>query len=153
MSLDLINRIEEIARPVLDSMGLKLVQVEYSGHGGRGRVRLYIDKTGGVTLDDCAQASRSIGVALDVENPIPVPYVLEVSSPGLDRPLKVGEDFERCKGRLLKVRILQAIEDQSDWIGRLQDLRDGQIVLALPNGREVAIPLDLISFARMEPEW
>ncbi|HXC61607.1 MAG TPA: ribosome maturation factor RimP, partial [Nitrospiria bacterium] len=60
MSLDLINRIGEIARPILDSMGLELVEVEYSGHGGRGRVRFFIDKSGGVTLDECEQASRSI---------------------------------------------------------------------------------------------
>jgi ribosome maturation factor RimP len=153
MSLDLINRIGEIARPILDSMGLELVEVEYSGHGGRGRVRFFIDKSGGVTLDECEQASRSIGVALDVEEPIQIPYILEVSSPGLDRPLKQRQDFERAKGRLIKVRTSQAIEERWDWTGRLQELRDAQVVLVLPEGREVLLPLDLISFARMEPEW
>ncbi len=153
MSLDLINRIGEIARPILDSMGLKLVEVEYSGHGGRGRVRLFIDKTGGVTLEDCEQASRSIGIALDVEDPIPIPYILEVSSPGLDRPLKRREDFERARGQRIKVRTSQAIEGRWDWTGRLQELRDGQVVLVLPEGREVLLPLDSISFARIELEW
>jgi len=153
MSSDLINRIGEIARPILDSMGLELVEVEYSGHGGRGRVRLFIDKAGGVTLDDCEQASRSIGIALDVEDPIPIPYILEVSSPGLDRPLKRREDFERTRGQRIKVRTSQAIEDRWDWTGRLQGLRDGQVVLVLPEGREVLLPLDLVSFARIELEW
>jgi len=153
MSLDLVNRIEEVARPILDSMGLELVEAVYSGHGGRGRVRLFIDKAGGVTLDECEQASRSVSVALDVEDPIPVPYVLEVSSPGLDRPLKRREDFERCRGRLIKVRTLQAIEDRWDITGRLQGLRDGQVVLLLEEGREVVLPLDLIATARIELEW
>ena len=153
MSLDLVNRIEEDARPILDSMGLELVEAVYSGHGGRGRVRLFIDKAGGVTLDECEQASRSVSVALDVEDPIPVPYVLEVSSPGLDRPLKRREDFERCRGRLIKVRTLQAIEDRWDITGRLQGLRDGQVVLLLEEGREVVLPLDLIATARIELEW
>lgn len=153
MSLDLINRIGEIARPILDSMGLELVEVEYSGHGGRGRVRLFIDKTEGVSLEDCEQASRSIGVALDVEDPIPIPYILEVSSPGLDRPLKRREDFERARGQMIKVRTSQAIEDRWDWTGRLQELRNGQVVLVLPEGREVLLPLDMISFARIELEW
>jgi ribosome maturation factor RimP len=153
ISLDLINRIGEIARPILDSMGLELVGVEYSGHGGRGRVRLFIDKAGGVTLDECEQASRSVSVALDVEDPIPVAYVLEVSSPGLDRPLKRREDFERCKGQRIKVRTSQAIEDRWDWTGRLQGLSDGQVVLLLAEGREMMLPLDLISSARIELEW
>jgi len=153
MSLDLVQRIGEIARPILDSMGLQLVDVEYSGHGGRGRVRLFIDKAGGVTLDDCEQASRSIAVALDVEDPIRVPYVLEVSSPGLDRPLKRRQDFERARGQKIKVRTSQPIAGQWDWAGRLQELRDAQVVLVLPEGREVLLPLDLVSSARIELEW
>ena len=153
MSADLVNRIGEIARPILDSMGLELVEVAYSGHGGRGRVRLFIDKAGGVTLEDCEQASRSVSVALDVEDPIRIPYVLEVSSPGLDRPLKRPQDFERVKGQRIKVRTSQAVEGQWEWAGRLQGLRDSQIVLALPEGREVRLPLDCVSVARIELEW
>ena len=153
MSLDLVNRVGEIARPILDSMGLELVEVEYSGHGGRGRVRLFIDKAGGVTLEDCEQASRSVSVALDVEDPIHVPYVLEVSSPGLDRPLKRRQDFDRARGQKIKVRTSQPIEGRWDWTGRLQELRDAQVILVLPEGREVLLPLDLVSFARIELEW
>jgi ribosome maturation factor RimP len=106
-----------------------------------------------VTLEDCEQASRSIGVALDVEDPIQVPYVLEVSSPGLDRPLKRQQDFERVKGRTIKVRTSQAVDGQWEWTGRLQEIRDSQVVLALSEGREVLLPLDLVSFARIELEW
>jgi len=153
MSLDIINSIGDVARPILDSMGLELVEVEYSGHGGRGRVRLFIDKPGGLTLDECEQASRSISVALDVEDPIPVPYVLEVSSPGLDRPLKRREDFERCRGRLIKVRTSQAVQDRWDWTGRLQGLREEQVVLLSAEDGEIMLPLDLISSARIELEW
>ena len=153
MSSDLVNRIGEIARPILDSMGLDLVEVAYSGHGGRGRVRFFIDKNGGVTLEDCEQASRSIAVALDVEDPIQVPYVLEVSSPGLDRPLKRPQDFERVRGKQIKIRTSREVEGRWEWAGRLQELRDAQIVLVLPEGREMLLPLDLVSFARIELKW
>ena len=153
MSADLVNRIGEIARPILDSMGLELVEVAYSGHGGRGRVRFFIDKAGGVTLEDCEQASRSIAVALDVEDPIQVPYVLEVSSPGLDRPLKRPQDFERVKGKRIKVRTSQAVEGQWEWAGQLQEVRDAQIALLVSEGRKVLLPLDLVSSARIELEW
>ena len=90
---------------------------------------------------------------MDVEDAIHVPYILEVSSPGLDRPLKRPQDFERVKGQRVKVRTSQPVEGQWEWKGRFLEVRESRIVLELPEGRELLLPLDLVSFARIELEW
>ncbi len=149
----IVQRVTELARPILDSMGLELVEVVYSGGGQRGLLRVFIDKREGVTLEDCARVSEYLGHALDVEDPIPVSYTLEVSSPGLDRPLKSREDFVRSLGKLVKVKTLEPIDRNRSFVGRLSAIEETGIQMALTNGRLVLIPFDKIASARLEVEF
>ena len=94
-------RVQEIAAPILESHGLELVEAVCVGQGPRTIIRVFIDKPGGVTLTDCEQAHRSLSPALDVIDPFPHAYTLEVSSPGLDRPLRCPQDYRRLIGHPL----------------------------------------------------
>ncbi len=100
--MDQLEQVREIAERVATSEGLELVEVEFHGRGSNAVLRVYIDKPGGVTIDDCQNVSRQMSVILDVEDPIPASYTLEVSSPGLDRKLSKPSDFERFAGSQVK---------------------------------------------------
>jgi len=149
----IVQRVTEITRPILDSMGLELVEVVYSSGGQKGLLRVFIDKKEGVTLEDCTRVSEYLSHALDVEDPIPVSYTLEVSSPGLDRPLKRREDFVRSLGKLVKVKTLEPIDKDRSLIGRLSAIEETGIRMLLTNGRLVLIPFDKIASARLEVEF
>ena len=99
-----ITGVEQLLGPVLSAGGMELVEVSFKLGRGRGLLQVFIDKPGGVTLDDCQAVSRELGTLLDVEDVIPGAYVLEVSSPGLDRPLKTVRDFERNLGKAVTVK-------------------------------------------------
>ncbi len=105
--IDVVSRVTELAEPLAASLGLELAEVEYKQEGARMVLRLFIDREGGVTLDDCAAVSRELAEILDVEDFIQSRYTLEVSSPGLNRPLKKPSDYERFTGRLVKIRTFE----------------------------------------------
>jgi ribosome maturation factor RimP len=100
-----IDRLQEIISPILWSLGLDLVEVLCVGQGPRSIVRVLIDKPGGVTITDCEQAHKALGPALDVADPFPHAYTLEVSSPGLDRPFKRLEDYRRALGKRVNIKL------------------------------------------------
>src|SRR5581483_10618846 len=116
-----VEQVEQIARRVAESLALELVEVEIRG-GGKGRmVRIIIDKSSGVTHDDCANLSREISAILDVEDPIAGgSYTLEVSSPGLDRKLQKPADFERFSGSMVKLMTREPVNNNRHFQGRLQ---------------------------------
>ena len=145
----IIQRVTEIARPILDSLGLELVEVGYSSGGRKGLLRVFIDKNDGVTLEDCEKVSQYLGHALDVEDPILVSYTLEVSSPGLDRPLKRREDFVRSVGKLVRVKTLQPIDRDHTFVGRLTAAGESSIEIVMDNGKVLAIPFEEIAAARL----
>jgi ribosome maturation factor RimP len=148
-----IERIREVVAPILNSMGLELVDLELSGHGRRGLLRIFIDKAGGVNVDDCEQVSRYVGHALDVADPIPYAYLLEVSSPGLDRPLRKAEDYQRATGKLVRLKLNRPHDGAWVLIGRLKGLL-GERVEVQPEDREpVQVALADIAQARLEVEW
>ncbi len=149
----IIQRVTEIARPILDSLGLELVEVGYSSGGRKGLLRVFIDKSEGVTLEDCEKVSQYLGHALDVEDPIPNSYTLEVSSPGLDRPLKRREDFTRSVGKLVRIKTLRPIEHDHTFIGRLTAVGESSIEIVMDNGKVLAIPFEEIAAARLEVEF
>ncbi len=99
------GQVTALVEPVLDELGFELVDVEYLGAGGRRVLRIYMDRPGGVNLDDCARVSREISVLIDVKDLVPESYVLEVSSPGLNRRLKKEKDFVWAMGKKVKVRM------------------------------------------------
>jgi ribosome maturation factor RimP len=149
MQGDILARIEPAVNGIVESSGMELVHAEIRREGGRLVLRLYIDKEGGVTLDDCARVSRLVSAQMDAEDPIPDRYTLEVSSPGLDRPLNRDRDFARFAGHQVRVSTAAPLEGQRNFAGRLQGLAEGIVRLVLEGGREVAIPRDLITKARL----
>lgn len=155
---DICERVRTLALPVSASLGLELVEVEYKRSGREAVLRLFIDREGGVTLDDCADLSRELSTLLDVEDLIPCEYNLEISSPGLDRPLKSEDDYRRFCGRLIKVRTYEPFQDDAGnrrktFLGRLDGLVDGCVVLSLTEGQTASIPLERIAKARLEFEF
>jgi ribosome maturation factor RimP len=140
--------IEQYAEPLLRDLGIELVEVQFRREGHGWVVRLFVDREQGVTLDDCAAVSRAISTWLDVEDLIEHAYHLEVSSPGLERPLKRIEDFQRFVGRQAKVKLKEPRDEQNVFIGTLEQVA-GEEVILLVDGRQVAIPFAEIARARL----
>jgi ribosome maturation factor RimP len=126
----MIGRITEIVNPVLERLALTLVEVEYKEAGPRSILRIFVDKPGGVTIDDCVEASREVNVRLDVEDIIPHRYTLEVSSPGLTRKLRRVEDFESAVGKRVKL-----ITGEGSIVGQLVDFKEETAEVITEGGR------------------
>ena len=148
---DTKRKITELADSIAGRFGVDIVDVELAGSSRRPLIRIFIDKENGVTLDDCGEFSRSLSALLDVEDPIPTSYVLEVSSPGLDRPLKGLKDYRRSIGKLARIITRERIEEQNIFRGRITGVKEDTITL-LYDEREIEIPFDKISKARLEIE-
>jgi ribosome maturation factor RimP len=148
---DIKNKITELALSVAEQHAVEIVDIELAGSSGRPLIRIFIDKESGVTLEDCEVFSRALSVLLDVEDPIPSAYLLEVSSPGLDRPLKRMKDFERSVGKLVRIITREMIEKQNIFRGRITRVEGDTITLFI-NDKEIDIPFDHISKARLEIE-
>ncbi len=146
------SKVREITEPVINALGIELVDIELSNLRGKALLRIYIEKEGGITIDDCERVSREVEAALDVEDPIPYSYVLEVSSPGLDRPLKSPGDFKRFAGRNVRVVTREPIGRQTFFAGVITEAGDKEITLLLPKDKRVAIPYETITRARLEVE-
>jgi ribosome maturation factor RimP len=147
-----VERVRTLAEPILADRGLTLVDVEFRREGRGWTLRLYMDRGGGVTLDDCQRISEELGDHLDVEGLIDYPYHLEVSSPGLDRPLTRDADFVGFAGKAAQITTREALEGQRNFRGRLAGLAEGAVLLDLADGRRVRIPRGLIAKARLEIE-
>jgi ribosome maturation factor RimP len=147
------ERILKLAAPVADGQGVSIVDVEMTGSVRKPTVRVFIDKEGGVTLDDCEKVSRGLSALLDVEDMIHTSYVLEVSSPGLDRPLRDIRDFERSVGKLARVVTKESVDNRTFFIGRIQGVKAGGVLLTVGGGEMFEIPFDRISRARLEIEF
>lgn len=149
----LAESVQVIAAPIVRALDLELVDVECAGQGARTVLRVFIDKPGGVSVGDCEQVHYSLGHALDVQDPIPHPYTLEVSSPGLDRPLRKPEDYRRALGKRIVVRFRQPVEGQWRITGRLQEVGEqGVTLMAGRADREQAVTVgwEQIVEARLE---
>lgn len=149
---NLTDQLEEIIRPIVLSEGMELVELEFTRQGQRWYLRIYIDKEDGVNLGDCENISRQVEQALDVEDPIPQQYVLEVSSPGLDRPLKQKRDFLRSRGKLIRLFTSVTVGGKRDLVGILKSIEEDLIQLELRDGETLCIPLADIAKARLEIE-
>ncbi|MBZ5574408.1 MAG: ribosome maturation factor RimP [Acidobacteriia bacterium] len=127
-----VERVNEIAARVAASSGLEVVEVDMRGSGNKRMLRIFIDKPGGVTHEDCANVSRELGTILDVEDVIPGgSYVLEVSSPGLDRKLSRPADFQRFVGSRVKLTTRNPVNGNRYFEGRLESFQDGRLTLEL----------------------
>ena len=144
-------KVVEIIEPVVTAMGYELVGIEFTGAGRRQTLRIYIDSPVGITLDDCSRVSYQVSGALDVEDPIPTAYTLEISSPGLDRPLFNPQDYERFVGKRVQVRLADLVEGRRKVTGVLKGLR-GNTVVVEEQGLERVLPLERIEKANLVPE-
>jgi ribosome maturation factor RimP len=146
---EIVDQVRALADPILMNAGIELVDIEYRREARGWVLRLYIDKDGGVTLDDCSRVSHEIGRGLDVEDLISTPYTLEVSSPGLTRPLRGEKDFIKYQNRLIKLRTIDPIDHRHQFRGRLLGFSDNHIVLEIDEGI-VQIPLNQVAKANLE---
>lgn len=140
-----------LTRGVVEPMGFELVGVEYFQHGGNATFRVYIDRESGITCDDCAAVSHQLSGVLDLEDPIPGRYDLEVSSPGLDRPLVFPEHFERYAGHRIRIRLAEKLDGRRKLDGRLLGYQNGNVELEVDE-RHWEVPLERIESARMVPD-
>ena len=157
-AVDIPQRVTELAQPILDSLGLELVDLEFKQAGRRHILCLYIDKPGGVNLDDCAEVSRELSLTLDVDDFITERYSLEVSSPGLERPLKKLEDFARYQGRLAQIKTVELFQDEQGnkrktFLGTIQGVEGEFVVLHLKEGQLARIPLEKMAKAHLAFEF
>lgn len=150
----LLQKIEEGLTPVLADLGYELVEREFAGGGGNMVLRLYVDHSGEgnvapVSIADCERVSRAAEPVLDVEGWITGHYTLEVSSPGLDRPLRRPKDFERFQGSRISLKTKQPISGRSHFIGLLKGLEGTSVWMEI-DGLEYKIPLDLLKKANVQ---
>lgn len=140
-----LKSIQELLHPILSRLGLELYDIEYL----KGTLRIYIDKTTGVTVDHCSDVSRELGVLLDVHDVIPYSYTLEVSSPGLNRALKKPGDFLKFKGKKIKIKTKQNLYDRKVFVGQLKDYIDDIACIDI-EGQTYDIPFNDIVKANLE---
>ena len=146
------EKISSLAEPVAESMGLELVDVEYTMDRGSRVLRIYIDKPGGVNVDDCGEFSREFSTILDVEDPTPVNYNLEVSSPGLDRPLVKEKDFVRFVGQRARIRTKTPVDGRKNFHATIEGASDGRVTVLDFDGKRFVLDLAQIDKARLEVE-
>jgi ribosome maturation factor RimP len=147
----LLARLTDLACRAAEPLGLQVAWVEWKRRGGSGLFRVFIDREEGVGLQDCQAVSERLSVLLDVEDPIESSYTLEVSSPGLDRPLWDRKDFERFTGRLARITTREQLDGRRRFLGRLAGV-EGDAVLLDQKGEQRSIPLPVIESARLEVE-
>ena len=151
MTIEELNiKIRDLIEPLAESLGLELADIEFNKTKGKGLLRVYIDKDGVVTIDDCANVSREISALFDVEDPIPYAYVLEVSSPGIDRPFKGLKDYKKQIGKTVRVVTHDPVDKQTFLVGKLEEVNEDSITLLIPKDRKIVLPYTNISKARLE---
>lgn len=150
MSDTLTNRLRTLLEPGIDALGFELIELEYVS-GQRAVLRIYLDAPGGVLVEDCERVSRYVSGVLDVEDPVPGQYALEVSSPGLDRPLVRPEHFRRFVGHEVQVETRQPQDGRRRFRGALVDAQDDRITVRCED-RTVELHLDALRSARLVPE-
>lgn len=155
-----LEQVRAIAERVAAARGLEIWDVQSRREGSGHVVRVFIDRPGpaatpeeSVSIEDCEQVNREMSTILDVEDPLPFAYTLEISSPGLDRPLRGVRDYERFAGRLAKVVVSEPVDNQKAFEGRLRGVDGGAVLLEAAHGRVHRLPLRLIARGRLEVEF
>jgi ribosome maturation factor RimP len=146
-----VSTVEKIVASPIEELGMELVDIEYVKEGGRWFLRVFIDKPGGVGLEDCQRVSESIDPLLDETDPIPQSYTLEVSSPGLNRPLKKLADFERFTGEKISLTTYVPVENRRKFKGKLIAASNHAVTLDV-GGNSVVIPMEQVAYARLAAE-
>jgi ribosome maturation factor RimP len=147
--------VRSVALRVTSGRGFELADVEVKRERGGHFVRLFVDKEGGIGLDELQSVSEEVSAILDAEDPISSSYTLEVSSPGLDRPLKGEADYRRSVGKLVKLSTYEPVEGRRHWTGRLLAVEDGVVAVRLEKegGAVARVPIQKLSHGRLEVEF
>jgi ribosome maturation factor RimP len=144
-----MQEVRQVIEPILDSQGFELVDLEYQRESQGWVLRIYLDREGGVSLDDCAGVSHEVGAVLEVKDLIPSAYILEVSSPGLTRPLKKPEDFNKFQNQLVKIKLYEPLDGRKNFKGTLMGL-EGDRVRVEVEQQVYELPLQRIAKANLE---
>jgi len=142
------NRLDDIVKNTVEGLGFELWGYEYRPHSESALLRIFIEKAQGISVDDCASVSRQVGAVLDVENIIPVAYILEVSSPGMDRVLFKAEQYQDYIGESLKIRTRTRLDDRRNFKGSLVSASESLVTIKVDN-QEFEIPYESIDRARL----
>jgi ribosome maturation factor RimP len=148
----IVQGVSDLVEGILEEMGFELVEVEYIHNMGRWILRLVIDKESGVTIDDCAKVSNELGDLIDVKNFIDHSYALEISSPGLDRPLKKEKDVLKAMNKKIKLKMLTPVEGRRNYSGYLRDFENGMLHVEIETGL-VALPWSEVDKANLIYEF
>ena len=146
---NLLQEVRQAVEPILESQGFELVDLEYQRESQGWVLRIYLDREGGVNLDDCTAVSHEVGAVLEVKDLIPSAYILEVSSPGLTRPLKKPEDFNRFRNQMVKIKLNEPLDGRRNFKGTLLGL-EGDRVRVEAEQRVYELPLQRIAKANLE---
>lgn len=146
---DIEKRTEELVLPIVEKQGFELVDVEYVKEGGTMYLRAYIDKPGGIAVNDCETVSRALSDLLDKEDYIADSYILEVSSPGLGRPLKKEKDFKRSVGKAVEIRLYRAVDRKKEFEGILTAYDDQSVTIEQEDGTEASFERAAIALIRL----
>lgn len=147
------QKAEALAKPIVETRGFELVDVEYVKEAGTWYLRLYIDKEGGITINDCEEVSRLFSDRLDEDDFIEDAYVMEVSSPGLDRPLKKEKDYVRSMGKKVEIRTYRPVEKQKEFCGILSAYDDNSVTITLEDGQNMVFQKADIALIRLAFEF
>ncbi|NIK10827.1 ribosome maturation factor RimP [Alkalibacillus almallahensis] len=156
MSQKIISLTEEIVQPIVEDMNLELVDVEFVKEGKNHFLRVYVDKEGGVDIEDCERVSEKLSEELDQRDPIEQAYFLEVSSPGVERKLKKREDFERFEGSYIYVKTYEPIDGDKEFFGDLKEFVNDQLTLEIKvktQTKQVTIPYEKVANAHLAVQF
>ena len=146
------GKLTTLLQPLVEDLGYEFVGIEHSSNPKNPVLVIYIDKPDGIAVEDCAKVSREIAALLDVENPIPGQYQLEVSSPGLDRPLFTQDQFQQFSGEVAQISLFAPSEGRRKFKGKILGAVDGQVKME-QDGVEVILDLGNIAKARLVPDY
>ena len=145
-----VQTVWQLAEPIAASLGLKLWDVRFEKEGANWYLRVFIDKDGGVSIDDCVDMSHALDLPLDEADPIEQSYCLEVSSPGLERDLRRDSHFASCIGQKIKVKLIRPLEGQREFSGVLEAYDNGSVHLALADGSGLVINKKETSYIKLD---
>ncbi len=153
VTIDVENQIWNITQEVVSDLGYELVDIELTGNRSQLAIRVYIEKSGGILLSDCVVVSRNLGERLDEKDVIEKSYRLEVSSPGIERPLRKIQDYERYLGHRVRIRLKGRLKGKRKIVGQLVEVEENVVCLLFESGEKVSFSLADIAKANLDVDW
>lgn len=146
---DVLKSVRNICESIATDLNYELVDLEYIKESGSYYLRIYVDKPGGITLDDCQTMSMAVSEKLDENDPFKEAYYLEVSSPGLDRPLKTDKDLKRNLGKDIEIKLYKTFNDRKNYEGKLEDFNNSEIIILDEMNNNIKIPKEIVSIIKL----